>query len=181
MSCRADLAAMQRLLRRKLDLNALSGMETALRGLLDGAENGAETTESSANDTRNERHHNTDSDLHESEKSDDQQEVPPLAVVLKAAPEIETYATRPIEDWRELSQLADFVRPMMGITTETWQSARRMLGERRASIALACILQRFSWIRNPGAYLRRLSRSPNLDVGPMVMALLHGDRGTCPS
>lgn len=179
--CREDLAAMQRQLRRKLDLDALYGLEATLRGLLgSGNENSAETTKLGGNDAQNERHqHNTDSDLHESDKGDEQ-EVPPLAIVLKAAPDIETYATQPVEDWRGLSQLADFLRPMMGVTTETWQSARRMLGERRASIALACILQRFPRIRNPGAYLRRLSMSQDLDVGPMVMALLRGGV-TCPS
>ena len=180
--CRDELAAMQRQLRRKLDLDALLAMEAALRELLGSdSDHGAETAKLGGNDARNERHqHNTDSDPHESDKDDDQQELPPLAIVLKAAPEMETYAARPVEDWRELSKLAEFVRPMMGVTTETWQSARRMLGERRASIALACILQRFTQIRSPGAYLRRLSMSQNLDVGPMVMALLRSG-AACPS
>lgn len=177
-----DLAEMQRQLRRKLDLDALFAMEAGLRELLDSnSEHSAETTKSSGNDARNERHqHNADSDLHESDRGDDQQELPPLAIVLKAAPEMEIYATRAIEDWQGLSQLAEFVRPMMGVTTETWQSARRMLGDRRASIALACILQRFTQIRSPGAYLRRLSMSHDLDVGPMVMALLRSG-AACPS
>lgn len=96
----------------------------------------------------------------------------PLAVVLEAAPDIAAYAPDPVRNWQDLIRLAGFVSPMMGITAETWASARARLGERPASIALACMLQRFGRIRNPGAYLRRLAMTENFRAGPMVMALL---------
>ena len=96
----------------------------------------------------------------------------PLAIVLKAAPDIGHYPAEPLRSWQDMTTMADFVRPMLGITAETWQSARQRLGDRTASIALACILQRFSAIRNPGAYLRRLTLVEDFRPGPMVMALL---------
>lgn len=183
---RARLDELRRLLRRKLDLKSLSDLESALRRLVDEIRpHDPETQRLSVNDIRNERHHqNTDPEIPESESAEERQdaETLPLPLVLKAAPEIESYAPEPVKDWRDLSRLAEFVRPMMGITGETWQSARRSLGERTAAVALACILQRFSDIRNPGAYLRRLSATADFRVGPMVMALLRsrdGELGRC--
>lgn len=174
-SCRERLDALKPLLRRKLDLHALSDLEAALRKLLAEMRSSApEPCGMSANDIQNERHpHNTDSDNLESESAEEPgMDLPPLPLVLKAAPDIEGYAPDPVRDWRGLTSLADFIRPMMGITLETWQFARHNLGERTASVALACILQRFQQIRNPGAYLRRLSLMDNFRVGPMVLSLL---------
>ncbi|MTE01051.1 replication initiation protein [Paracoccus sp. YIM 132242] len=174
----ARLAELRLRLRRKLGLADLSALEAALRQVL--AETGAAEERSpgmSGNDARNERHqHNADSDHPESElamKQEDGDKLP-LPIVLKAAPDISQYAAEPLRDWKDLTRLAEFVRPMMGITAETWLSARQSLGDRTASITLACILQRFTRIRNPGAYLRRLSLTPDFRPGPMVMALLRG-------
>ena len=92
--------------------------------------------------------------------------------MLKAAPEIATYAQAPVRNWHDLARVADFVRPMLGITRETWSFARQSLGEGQAAVALSCILQRFSDIRNPGAYLRRLAQAETFRIGPMIKALL---------
>lgn len=172
--CQARLADLQRLMRRKLDLDALTDLESRLRRLLaDMARQAEPAPEMSANDSQNERHHhNTDSDILESEEGPEQDELPPLAAILKAAPEIETYAAAPLRSWRDLVGVAEFIRPMLGITAETWAFARRSMGEGRAAVVLSCILQRFASIRNPGAYLRRLAQSEDFRVGPMVMALL---------
>ncbi len=173
---RERLDELRRLLRRKLGLKSLLELEAALQHLVvEIRPNDPKSQELSANDAQNERHqHNIDSDIPDSESVEERQrdEMPPLRLILKAAPEIESYAPEPVKDWRDLSRLADFIRPMMGITLETWQTARSNLGERKAAAALACILQRFSQIRNPGAYLRRLSTTNDFRVGPMVMALL---------
>lgn len=173
-SCQIRLTDLQRLMRRKLDLDALSELETRLRHLVaEFAQQAEPAPEVSANDIQNERHHlNTDSDIPESEKGQEQNELPPLAAILKAAPEIETYAAAPLRTWRDLVRVTEFVRPMLGITAETWTFARQSLGEGRAAVVLSCILQRFSSIRNPGAYLRRLAQNEDFQVGPMVMALL---------
>ena len=172
-TCQAGLADLQRLMRRKLDLAALGQIESRLLCLLADLGSLVEAPEMSGNDSQNERrHHNTDSDTLESEKGEDSEELPPLATILKAAPEIESYAPEPLRTWRDLVGVAEFVRPMLGITAETWAFARSSMGEGAAAAALSCILQRFGRIRNPGAYLRRLAQTEGFRVGPMVMALL---------
>lgn len=66
----------------------------------------------SANDSQNERRqHNAESDIPESEKAHEQDELPPLAAILKAAPENESYATAPLRSRRDLVGLRNsFVR-----------------------------------------------------------------------
>ena len=47
------------------------------------------------------------------------------------------------------------------------------MGRETAAITVACILQRFTHIGNPGGYLRALSRKAaegSFSPGPMVMA-----------
>ncbi|WP_207101087.1 plasmid replication protein RepC [Paracoccus shandongensis] len=174
----ARLADLRMLLRRKLNLAALSEIETSLRQLLAEMAAPHPAPEMSGNDARNERHHhNTDSDHPESEGAEKQEdpETLPLSLVLEAAPDIMPYAAEPVRSWHDLSRLAEFLRPMLGITAETWLFARQRLGDRTASIALACILQRFGRIRNPGAYLRCLSLTEDFRAGPMVLALLRGN------
>lgn len=167
------LAELQRLMRRKLNLGALGQVESRLLCLLAELGSPAKTPEMSANDSQNERHQqNTNSDDLESVRVEEPSELPPLALVLKAVPDIATYAQAPVRNWRDLAGVANFVRPMLGITQETWSFARQSLGEGQAAVALSCILQRFSDIRNPGAYLRRLAQAETFRIGPMIMALL---------
>lgn len=69
----------------------------------------------------------------------------------------------------------DHVRPMLGISPDAWAEAVRLMGPVVASVALACILQDASRIRQPGGYLRALSRRAAegaFSPGLMVMALL---------
>ncbi|MBL3675156.1 plasmid replication protein RepC [Paracoccus aerius] len=173
MQSGACLAELQRMMRRKLDLAALGQIESRLLCLLADLGSLVEAPEMSGNDSQNERHQqNTDSDDLESVKADEPNELPPLELVLKAAPEIATYAQAPVRNWHDLARVADFVRPMLGITRETWSFARQSLGEGQAAVALSCILQRFSDIRNPGAYLRRLAQAETFRIGPMIKALL---------
>lgn len=183
---RPDMAEMHRALRRKLDLTALSEIEAALRKLLGDRHGCRQTPRMSGNDSQNERHQQkTDSDHLESEETKTEEYAGddlPLAVVLKAAPEISTYAETPVRDWHDLIRITDFLHPMLGVTREIWQLAQRNLGRSNAAIALACMLQKFSSIRTPGAYLRKLATTDNFRVGPMVKALLRRDdlaRGSC--
>ena len=103
----------------------------------------------------------------------------PLELVLKAAPEITTYAHQPIQSWRDLLNVSAFVHPMLGISPDAWASARRHMGDDTAAVALACILQRAAMIRCPGGYLRALTEKAARGIfsaGPMVMALLSGNQ-----
>lgn len=177
---RARLAALQPMLRRKLDAEALSRLAGGLRSLRDEILAALPNTpEMGGNDSQNERHHhNTNPESFESEpaQTTPETETLPLEIVLKAAPEIQDYSPDPIRHWHQLDALASFVHPMLGITSETWRQAGQHLGAQNRAIALACILQRADRIRSPGAYLRRLATGGDFQPGPMVLALLRSDQ-----
>lgn len=47
---------------------------------------------------------------------------------------------------------------MMGIDMPVYEEAKRYLGNQIAPIVILCILEGFDTIRNPGGYLRQLSK-----------------------
>lgn len=185
------LTTAQRQIRRKLPLEDLRKLELALDDLL--AEIKAkllpQAQEMSDNASQNERHHqSSESESHESDSCqregrtriiDGAAPKLPLELVLKAAPEISSYARQPIQSWRDLLNVSAFVHPMLGISPDAWASARRHMGDDTAAVALACILQRAAMIRCPGGYLRALTEKAARGIfsaGPMVMALLSADQ-----
>jgi len=180
----AALATLQRHLRRKLGLEQLEEMRRETRRIIDDLSTALprETTNPSGNDSQNERHiQDSDSSKKESESAQNSERTHalPLELVLKAAPEIANYTPSPIRDWRDLRRVAGFVRPMLGIQPDVWTESHRKMGEDSAAIALACMLERASVIRNPGAYLRSLSKraeSGGFSASAMVMALLREPR-----
>lgn len=78
--------------------------------------------------------------------------------VLRAYPEISKYSREKIESWDELSIVAEFISPMMGIPANIWLEIRRALGCSLAGTVIAATLERFESIRSPVAYLRSLAR-----------------------
>lgn len=99
----------------------------------------------------------------------------PLGMVLEACPDLVDYARHGISHWRDFMATAAIVRPMLGISPSAWAEACEELGETQACIVLAAILQRASAIRNPGGYLRGLTRRAKAGcfaIGPMLMALI---------
>ncbi|WP_420006619.1 plasmid replication protein RepC [Arenibacterium sp. LLYu02] len=193
------LATLHTRLRRKLAHGDLLEIEAQLVDMLAQIESHlpVETEELSGCDSENGRHYqSSDKDSYESEtlKEDETTEIlashPPsalaprpsqtlnklsLQIVLQACPDILPYAERRIEGWRDLVNAAGLVRGMMGINPSAWEEARAVMGPETAAIAVACILQRFAKIRNPGGYLRSLSlktREGHFSPAPMVMALL---------
>jgi replication initiation protein RepC len=94
--------------------------------------------------------------------------------VLHACPDIIDYARGEIRSYRDLLTTAAIVRPMLGISPSAWEEAGNVMGEAHASIVVAAILQRGAAIKNPGGYLRNLTRRVAADqfsVWPMLMAL----------
>ncbi|WP_134682100.1 plasmid replication protein RepC [Paracoccus ravus] len=81
----------------------------------------------------------------------------PLGMVIANCQEILSYALHPVKHWRDLISLAEQVRPMTGITRQVWENAKALMGVENATATLAVILERFSEIRTPSAYLARLS------------------------
>lgn len=190
-------AVVQRQLRRKLDagmlrqLHAEAGdLAAALKAMfIQKAE------KMDGNAVQKERHYQNSNTHHlESEPCSEEQKadlpqdtapqslvedpVIPLTLVLKAAPDIRDYASDGIRSWSDLVRVAEFVRPMLGISPDAWKDACRNMGPLTAAISLACILQKSAEIMRPGGYLRALSEkaaTTGFSPGPMVMALLRAE------
>ncbi|UWU25990.1 plasmid replication protein RepC (plasmid) [Rhizobium sp. CB3060] len=100
----------------------------------------------------------------------------PLAIVLKACPQIADYGPGGgIGGWRDLMSAAVVVRSMLGVSPSAYQDACDSMGPENAAATIACILERANFINSPGAYLRDLSRRADrgeFSLGPMLMALL---------
>jgi replication initiation protein RepC len=150
---------------------------------------------SSTNESQNERHHqNSKTDpIFDSETGfrERPSETPspergdrvspprtyPLSLVLQACPDIGMYMRggSGISSWREFHAAVDVVRLTLRIGPGPWAEACEAMGDERACITLATILQRAEVIRNPGAYLRHLtnrSRAGQFSLEPLLMALI---------
>lgn len=103
----------------------------------------------------------------------------PLAMVLKACPEIGDYAPGGcITHWRDLLTAAVTARSMLGVSPSAYQEACETMGPENAAVAVACILQRAGHINSPGGYLRDLTRKAargEFGLGPMLMAALRAN------
>ncbi|MGH1416145.1 MAG: plasmid replication protein RepC [Pelagimonas sp.] len=196
------LALLQRKSRRKLDIDGLQALHDDVDKLLNKVQNILlETEEMSGTHSRSERHlQNSKPDTLESEhcleKSKASPERPiqqpstsaqdtirakpeikiPLALVLKACPDLEPYSRDPIRQWSGLYDAAQLVRGMMGISRSAWDEATAAMGPECASAVVAGMLQRVDEINNPGGYLRSLTHKAQLgkfSPGPMIMSLLN--------
>jgi len=183
-----DLATLTgRDLRRKPVLADLERLQAVLELALEEVKQVLAIQEAevmSSNSARNEQHiQNSDKEIIESEEGCEESDPPgespgeptlPLRLVLSACEEVQSYAGEKITSWRELVGICETVRPMMGISADVWQEAKRRLGAEQASVVIAAMLQRVSQIRSPGGYLRHLVRkagSGGFSPGPMIMAL----------
>ena len=86
----------------------------------------------------------------------------PLALVLKACPDIQPYSPHEINNSHKLVGVAGLVRGMMGISPAAWAEAQRAMGPENVASMLAVILQRVEDIRSPGGYLRRLTQKAEI-------------------
>lgn len=182
-----------RILRRKLTAAMLAPLLAEIQSLLSDVQSAldmvpSETKDMSAKHSHSERHiqnSNTNhSDLEPSLEKERGQGSPdpetphlPLALVLKACPDIQDYAPDEIRHWHELIAVTDFTRGMLGISPDAWAAAKLAMGDATAAITLAAILQRVDQINAPGGYLRALTSKAeqgSFSPGPMVMALLNG-------
>jgi replication initiation protein RepC len=105
-----------------------------------------------------------------------QAEVFPLDLIVRACPEIASYAhSGKIRSNEDLTQAAHLARSCLNIAPATYQRAVVALGEQGAAIATACILGRALHIQSPGAYLQSLaSKAANgqLSLAPILFARL---------
>jgi replication initiation protein RepC len=100
----------------------------------------------------------------------------PLGLVVDACPELLTLARDgQIRTWRDFVAAAEQARPFMGVSPSAWQEAVEVMGQEKAAVTVAAILQRSDRIGSRGGYLRNLTeraRDQKFSVWPMVMALL---------
>lgn len=183
----AAIAAAARQARRRLSTQELETLLDLAQELLDRANAltiVADTEKESGSDVQIERHqHNSNPESLESEPCSEPQEARaepplPLGLVLKAAPDILSYAPNGIRSWRDFVATAETVRPCLGISPDGWAEAQRLMGPEVAAVVLAAILQRAAQIHRPGGYLRALSAraaAGAFSPGPMVMALLRAE------
>ncbi|WP_292294572.1 plasmid replication protein RepC [Marivita sp.] len=171
----------RRALRRRLDaadLNAcLARLESALDTCLDSEADTEETLEMSASTTQVERHiHgkkiiNSDSEAPQlptpapqdtiamkttARKSDESGVT--IQDVVENCPSFQCFFPEPVGCWRDLDDIASRLVPMLGIDRPVFAQARNAMGPIPAIIAVLYIHERLSDIKNPGAYLRRLSQ-----------------------
>lgn len=196
-------AGLSRELRRKLGVTEmvdLYGRADALRDRVNTLVSKQKTENMSGNADESERHkQDSNKPLHESESSKEMEEAArvvskdpsleepedggtrlPLWLVLQACPDAREYSPDPIRNWPELIARAEFIHPMMGISSLAWREATEFMGATNAAITVLAMLQRTSEIRNPGGYLRALTgkaANGSFSPGPMVMALMQARNG----
>lgn len=101
-------------------------------------------------------------------------ELVPLAYLLAVCPTLATYARDGIGDWADVMRTAGLVRSMLGISPDAWRQASEAMGELRAAVTVAAILERAEAIRSPGGYLRALTEraaAGRFSIRPMLAAL----------
>ena len=197
----SDLAQLtSRVLRRNADTESLTIAKEQLQYALNTIHQAfaqqdqtLESEEMSTSAARNEQHHqnsNKDSDESDSaeteitrkdartEFAENKEELispsTPLPVVLNLCQEVQNYSPDPIRSWHQFVQVANQLPPMMGISGDVWRKAKTALGIEEAAVVLSAILERFSEIRSPGAYLRHISNKAlqgAFSSGPMLRAL----------
>lgn len=100
-----------------------------------------------------------------------------LDFVLRACPEITSYAQKPITQWQHLVDTTDKVRGFIGIDTRLHQFALRILGRENTAIVIAYLLQRYGDIRSISGYLRILvekAAEDGFSVRALMSSALHG-------
>ncbi|WP_082714962.1 plasmid replication protein RepC [Falsirhodobacter sp. alg1] len=177
----ASIVEIQRSIRRKLSLDALKHIAVKVGNMLSGASSYMpdDAEEMSSNDSQNERHIQNSNKLISESKAHPNVEKSNHSVtaaeVVSVCTEARSYAENELRTWPQIIKAAENIYPMTGIDRSTWIEAVERMGLASAATAVLCILQRFSKITRPGAYLRTISRKAtggNFDVSPMVRALV---------
>ena len=191
---RGLVEGVSRTARREELESAAEALSVFADDILNLLENRIKTTNTSANESPDERHKqnsNPDSPIElepslrkgRAERTEPNPRTPatterayPLGMVLSACPDIVDYAKGGIANWRDFLATAAVVRPMLGISPSAWEEARTVMGEAEAAVVVACLLQRSSTIQSAGGYLRELTRKAGegeFSLGPILMAQLN--------
>ncbi len=149
-----------RVLRRTPDNNAYSQLIRRLETAIDALSG---TPEMSGTDTENERHIEPQSKPKYISAPNDTPVT--LGLVLSVCSEIAAYFPTQIQDWRSFVTTADQVAGFLGISSQTLNNGKTILGPEQMAIVIACILQKAATVDNPSGYvcdiLRRAGRDSN--------------------
>jgi replication initiation protein RepC len=189
----AELLSIHKRMRRKLLVDELNGLLDSLKPLTVKINAMLQTIEMDGNDPHYERHcQNSDKDssvferssevikqtdkITDTVKNETNAASLPLALIIRACPDMLIYAQNEIRHWRDLTNVAEFLRGMMGISPDAWKRAVGIMGAQTATITVVSILQRITEIKNPGGYLRALTDKAAdglFTPEPMIMTLLN--------
>ena len=156
------LVLTDRSLRRALNLTELSAIFDALKQALSELHKLLNTEDLSTNPPQNEQHIQTSIkeslDKKETEAGQIGPKATPLHFVLEHCREFQCYLDSPVQNEGGLIDAAETVRPMIGISNVVWSETISRLGKRPAAIVVLAMLEKFSEIRVPDAYLRAINK-----------------------
>lgn len=169
----------RRALRRAPCADVFGALHAALAARMEETRSDCSTVVVSGTDARNERHIQTENIyLSDSEapgdvlmpqnskpalatknRSAENEDGPDLAQVLGRCTEFRCYFPEAVRSWGDLAGIASRLAPMIAIDLPVFQEAARVMGLRRATTVVLCIVENLGRIRSPGAYLRQLTRT----------------------
>ena len=155
-----DNAALDRVLRRRLTIEALSAIRDALAAADVDAAAAAPILggTSGGNERHIQRTDESESILPGSpEESERRTPLPPAKAVMNACPGVVSLFGR-AEGWDAVGAIADRGGPMIGIDGASYRHATTSMGRARAAAVVLCLIERAASIRSPAAYLRGLAR-----------------------
>ncbi len=166
-----------RLLRRVPDCTELT---TVKRGLTETLQT-FQTKKVSGTDAQNERHKQIDSIIYPEEETHPtttqcHDQKPELEEVTEICSEYLSFFPDGASDWQGLSHIAYALVPMLGIERQVYAQAVKVMGAEHAITVILCLLESLSSIRNPGGYLRHLTKDATqgrLDVRLMLKTIAH--------
>lgn len=102
-----------------------------------------------------------------------------LDLVLRACPEIISYASYPILHWQHLIDTTKKVCTFIGIDSRLHKFALKILGQENTAIVIAYLLQRYEHIKSVSGYMRILvekAAEDGFSVKTLMNNALHGKR-----
>lgn len=97
-----------------------------------------------------------------------------LLALTNICPSFQSYFPQRVKGWHDIVHISERLAPMLGIDQPVMHEAKQVMGQQKAAVVILCILERINKIRNPGAYLRHLTKTARqgcFSVVPMLNAL----------
>ncbi len=181
-----DLAAIQRMLRKKGDVSALETAITAVDNILNTVENLGENncaamilTDSGGQNDRDIQSSNKEyvKDSAPAQKhieASTKTEELTLTECIDAAKSAMEFCQDLPQSWAEVTTLAHQLAPAIGVAPQQFDRTKAALGDRGAALAILGLVEAFARIREPSRYLNTLvtkASAVGLDVARMFRSL----------